>query len=238
MQIEAVPYRPKPRWEANLRDPKSTARSKVSFLDALVEAVADFGLDPLSPRQIEQLACHYAMLCRWNERVNLTRVIDPKQAARRHYAESLYGASFVKGARRVLDVGSGAGFPAIPLAVVKPDIEVTALESNQKKSVFLKEAKDAVGVNNLSVVAARFEEFDCLTYDLLTSRALDSAGQVYPEMIATLDAGRSLMLFCSPELLDSVSGTIPDSVKITVHQIPLTNQRLVVFFEKSITPEI
>src|SRR2546428_777594 len=109
------------------------------FRSALSEALAEFGLASLSLSQLDQLTLHYSMLCSWNQRINLTRIIEPVQAARLHYAESLFGSRFAGDATNLLDVGSGAGFPAIPLAVIQPATHVTALEANQKKSLFLKE---------------------------------------------------------------------------------------------------
>ncbi|HET9529199.1 MAG TPA: RsmG family class I SAM-dependent methyltransferase, partial [Blastocatellia bacterium] len=95
------------------------------FSAALKAAVKSFGLDPLSEKQSALLVKHYSILVQWNRRTNLTRVIAPKDAARLHYAESLYGSRFVADARSILDVGSGAGFPAVPLAVALSNCQVT-----------------------------------------------------------------------------------------------------------------
>lgn len=97
----------------------------------------------LEPAQIEKLWGHYELLRLWNERLNLTSVIELEQAAVRHYAESLFLASLVPpAAHRVADVGSGAGFPGFPLAVALPAAEVLLIESDQRKAAFLREASD------------------------------------------------------------------------------------------------
>ena len=170
------------------------------FKFALDEAISSFEIDSLDEGQKSQLVTHYSMLCRWNQRLNLTRIIAPHEAARLHYAESLFGASFIAGRATLLDIGSGAGFPAIPIAVAKPQVQVTALDANQKKSLFLKEVKDELNLDNLRVVTSRLDEFDWAGQELLTSRALDRAEEVLPSLIDRLKPGQRLMLFCGPDL--------------------------------------
>ena len=170
------------------------------------------------------------MLCRWNQRLNLTRITEPRQAARLHYAESLYGASFIDEASALLDIGSGAGFPAVPLAVARPDVQVTALEANQKKSLFLKEARDELGLGNLNVVTSRLEDFDWAGYELLASRALDRAEAILPSIIERLSAKQRLMLYCGPDLVARLEGRA--RVKIETHPIPTTEARLIAIFSR------
>jgi len=130
------------------------------FRSSLEAAVEKFGLDPLTGPQLDRLVEHYKMVCKWNRHINLTRITKPDQSARLHYAESLFGGHFLGEARTVLDLGSGAGYPAVPLAVLRSDVTITALEASQKKSLFLNEVKDALGLSNFSVARARIEEFD------------------------------------------------------------------------------
>jgi 16S rRNA (guanine527-N7)-methyltransferase len=97
----------------------------------------------LEPTQVEKLWAHFELMRLWNERLNLTSVIELERAAVRHYAESLFLASLVPpSARRIADVGSGAGFPGFPLAVALPDAEVFLIESDRRKAAFLREASD------------------------------------------------------------------------------------------------
>lgn len=200
------------------------------FRSDLETAISSFGIEALTDGQTTQLVKHYSMLCRWNERLNLTRITEPGEAGRLHYAESLFGARFVAGALTLLDIGSGAGFPAIPLAVARPDVQVTALEANQKKSLFLKEAKDELGLANLKVVTARLEEFDWAGYELLTSRALDRAEAIFPSIIERLSAEQRLMLYCGPDLVAELGGQV--NYKIETHPIPHSEARLIVTFSR------
>jgi 16S rRNA (guanine(527)-N(7))-methyltransferase RsmG len=97
----------------------------------------------LEPAQIEQLWAHFELMRLWNVRLNLTSVIELEQAAVRHYAESLFLASLIPpAARKIADVGSGAGFPGFPVAVLLPKAEVFLIESDQRKSAFLRESSD------------------------------------------------------------------------------------------------
>lgn len=204
------------------RGPEDEFRAR---LDA---AIAAFNLEPLRDEQIVQLVKHYALLRRWNERINLTRIIEPGEAAKLHYAESLFGGSFIAGARTILDIGSGAGFPAIPLAVARPETRITALEANQKKSLFLKEVKDELDLKNLEVANARLEEFDWSGYDLLTSRALDRAEEILPTIIERMRSNQRLMLYCARDLIAKLQG-LP-GWRIETHPIPNSGARLIAIF--------
>ncbi len=202
------------------------------FQSELETAISSFGIEPLSPDQTHQLVGHYSMLTRWNRRLNLTRITEPRDAAIHHYAESLFGARFIAGARTLLDIGSGPGFPGIPLAVASPDVEVTALEANQKKSLFLKEAKDELRLVNLKVITARLEEFDWAGYEWLTSRALDRAELALKPVIERLSAKQKLMLYCGPDLVKKLEGL--GRYNIDAHSIPRSEARLIAIF----SPEI
>lgn len=201
-----------------------------TFKSELETAIFSFGIPALTEERTTRLVRHYAMLCRWNQRLNLTRITEPREAARLHYAESLFGASFIAGAQTLLDIGSGAGFPAIPLAVARPDVQVTAIEANQKKSLFLKEAKDELELVNLKVVTARLEEFDWEAYELLTSRALDRAEAVLPTVIERMRMKQRLMLYCGPDLVAKLEGRV--NYKIETHPIPHSEARLIAIFSR------
>jgi 16S rRNA (guanine(527)-N(7))-methyltransferase RsmG len=197
------------------------------FREAIARATADFGIAELTTRQLDQLATHYALLRRWNRRTNLTRIIEPQEAARFHYAESLFGARFVRDKESVLDIGSGPGFPAIPLAVIKREATITALEASQKKSLFLIEAKDALGLGNFKVATRRLEEFDCAGFDLLTSRALDRAEVLLPPVIARITSRQRFMLFCSPDLLEALRRRSDAKMTVETYPIPHSASRFI-----------
>lgn len=99
------------------------------------------GVLALPPGVAEALEVHYEQLLRWNQRINLTGIRDPAEIVVRHYAESLYLAGLLpSGALRLADVGSGAGFPGVPIAAYRPDCTVMLVESVGKKCVFLRQS--------------------------------------------------------------------------------------------------
>jgi 16S rRNA (guanine527-N7)-methyltransferase len=127
----------------------------------------------LNPSQIDQLHNHYELLLRWNQRMNLTTVEPGPEMVVRHYSESLFFAANLPAGRddiSVLDAGSGAGFPGIPMAVLKPQWRVTLIESNQRKAVFLREATRHL--SNVTVLAVRLENVT-VHGDWLVARAVD-----------------------------------------------------------------
>jgi 16S rRNA (guanine527-N7)-methyltransferase len=124
----------------------------------------------LTSDQLILLERHYQLLLRWNQKMNLTRITGIVDAVRYHYCESLYLAqSLPKRSLRIVDIGSGAGFPGIPVAVYRPDCEVHLVESHQRKAVFLDEATR--NLPNTGVLAIRAEEVTG-NYDWLISRAV------------------------------------------------------------------
>ena len=132
------------------------------------------GFVSLNLDQIQALELHYALLLRWNRKMNLTTVTKLPDAALRHYCESLFLAARLS-AGRVVDVGSGAGFPGIPVAIARPDCMVDLVESHQRKAVFLREASRGMG--NVRVAGARAESLrgagEQPTYEWMISRAVD-----------------------------------------------------------------
>jgi 16S rRNA (guanine527-N7)-methyltransferase len=202
------------------------------FESALAAALSAFGIDALTGRQASQLAKHYSMLREWNRRINLTRIIEPGDAARLHYADSLFGGRFIESARTLLDIGSGAGFPAVPLAVLRPDAHVTALEANQKKALFLNEAKDALGLTNFKVAPVRLESFDLTKFDLLMSRALDRAEAILPSVIRRTSAAQRFMLYCAPDLLAKLSERLAPEYAVEPHAAPQSESRFIAIFHR------
>src|ERR1041385_7823165 len=124
----------------------------------------------LSSKQLDQLESHYQLFLCWNKTVNLTRIEDELEVVQLHYCESLFlGLRLPQGPLRVADIGSGAGFPGLPIAVLRPDLNVTLIESHQRKAVFLREA--TTGLSNLRVLAMRAEDSN-ETFDWVVSRAV------------------------------------------------------------------
>ena len=138
------------------------------FKHLLAEEFAPYGV--LSELQLSQLEAHYDSIIRWNARLNLTRIRDLEDSIRFHYCESLFLARFIPtGSYRIVDIGSGAGFPGIPVAILRPECEVSLVESHQRKAVFLRECSRSL--LNVRVISQRAEEVRD-TFDWLVARAV------------------------------------------------------------------
>lgn len=125
----------------------------------------------LSSKQISQLEEHFKLLNHWNKVLNLTRIGGLDEIVQRHYCESLFlGMHLPNGSLKIVDVGSGAGFPGIPVAVLREDCSVSLVESHQRKSVFLREA--ARDLANTHVIAMRAEQVSD-AFDWAISRAVN-----------------------------------------------------------------
>jgi 16S rRNA (guanine527-N7)-methyltransferase len=110
------------------------------FADALRKELPLLEIE-LSDKQVHLLEQHFNLLNRWNKVINLTSIKDIDETVQMHYCESLFlGKCLPQEALKIVDVGSGAGFPGIPIAILRPDCQVTLLESHRRKSVFLREA--------------------------------------------------------------------------------------------------
>lgn len=142
--------------------------STSALLGELVRrAMADFVA--LGDKQVVALEEHYRLLLKWNSSMNLTTVTGVEEAAVRHYAESLFLGLQVSGTS-VVDIGTGPGFPGIPIAILRPDWGVTLVESNKRKSVFLREASR--NLPNVDVVSDRGQAVKG-EFDWIISRAVD-----------------------------------------------------------------
>ncbi|OFW13177.1 MAG: 16S rRNA (guanine(527)-N(7))-methyltransferase RsmG [Acidobacteria bacterium RIFCSPLOWO2_02_FULL_59_13] len=120
--------------------------------------VSGLGL-PLTQAQCNQLATHFSLLLRWNQKINLTAVRRPQQIATRHFEESLFLLKLVSCAPGLLiDVGSGAGFPGLAVKIACPSLSAVLLEPNHKKATFLKEVIRSCGLENVEVRTQRLED--------------------------------------------------------------------------------
>ena len=149
-----------------------------AFEEILAARAAEAGI-PLTAEQIGQFSVYHEMLLDWNTRMNLTALTAPEDVAVKHIIDSLtaYDAALFDGARTLIDVGTGAGLPGIPLAVYAPHLTVTLLDSLNKRVRFLTEVTAAMGLPNVRCIHARAEEAartaeHRAAYDIAVSRAV------------------------------------------------------------------
>ncbi len=141
-----------------------------------MKALLEKHLPELTPLAHEQLLKYYNLLIKANEKVNLTRITEPLEVVEKHYIDSLLALPYIEVGASCIDIGTGAGFPGIPLLIARPDIKLTLLESQSKRIEFLKEVLNALDLN-ASVLHSRAEEAARQPthreqYDIALSRAV------------------------------------------------------------------
>ena len=136
----------------------------------LQSGLKEMGLD-LSGEQQDKLLAYVEMLKKWNKTYNLTALRDESQIISHHLLDSLTLPPYLEGAQTMLDVGSGGGQPGIPAAVCRPDLQITLLDANTKKTSFLQQAAIELELKNVRVVSGRVEAVQGLRADVVTSRA-------------------------------------------------------------------
>ncbi|HFC8501919.1 TPA: 16S rRNA (guanine(527)-N(7))-methyltransferase RsmG [Neisseria oralis] len=136
----------------------------------LQSGLKEMGFD-LSGEQQDKLLAYVEMLKKWNKTYNLTALRDESQIISHHLLDSLTLPPYLEGAQTMLDVGSGGGQPGIPAAVCRPDLQITLLDANTKKTSFLQQAAIELELKNVRVVSGRVEAVQGLRADVITSRA-------------------------------------------------------------------
>lgn len=130
-----------------------------SFQDILAKAVNKYGL-VLTEQQLAHLDSYYRLLIEWNEKMNLTAITEPQEVAVKHMVDSLscYREDIFAAGASLVDVGTGAGFPGLPLKIFRTDIRLTLMDSLNKRLNFLREVVDTLGLQQVEFVHARAEE--------------------------------------------------------------------------------
>ena len=138
---------------------------------------------------------HLELLLKWNSRVNLTSITEPEQILTRHFGESLFAARKLypkpMGSGSLIDLGSGAGFPGIPINIWAPELHVTLIESQQKKATFLREVTRALNLTSLDVANQRAEAL-ALQADTVTLRAVEKFDSTLPIAANLVNTGRQV----------------------------------------------
>lgn len=165
---------------------------------------ADAGLS-LLPAQTEQLSRFIDLLIDWNSKLNLTRIADRDQAEVKHVADALTVLPFLPGAgdpgtsAQVADVGTGGGVPGVPLAIARPDLSFTLIDSTRKKLDAIDAMVSSLGISNVKTLHARVETVQA-RFDLVVCRALASARQIVEWCWPIVKPGGRLVMMKGPRL--------------------------------------
>ncbi len=168
----------------------------------------------LTAAQLARISIHLELLLRWNERMNLTGVRDPDTIVTRHVGESLFAAIALFGAApagspTAIDVGSGAGFPGLPMKIFLPGLRLTLIESSQKKSAFLKEAVRANTLTDVDVFTGRAEQF-ASPAEVVTLRAVERFDRVLPTVARLVERGGRLALLIGAPQVEQAHLLLPE----------------------------
>jgi 16S rRNA (guanine(527)-N(7))-methyltransferase RsmG len=211
------------------REPEEPAAPLPSerFYEILRRKAPDFSVAP-GPRGFTALSVFLAELDRWRRKTNLTGALSADALAE-HALEGLVGSELIANGERVIDIGSGAGFPGLPLAIVRADLSMTLLEPRGKRAAFLRHVVRTLGLKNTIVMEARIEEVGGQTYAVATTRAVGGfSGWIGQSRF--LDA-RGLLLAWTTEA-DEVARELPGFELERSIPVPGSARRQIAAFRK------
>jgi 16S rRNA (guanine527-N7)-methyltransferase len=209
----------------------------------------------LSATQLQHISTYIDLLQHWNARINLTAIRNEEEIVTRHFGESLFAASHlfppypvrypvspvpsvVKSVdvgvdvgvdvaeARIADLGSGAGFPGIPIKLWAPNISLTLIESNHKKATFLRELTRSLTLTNVNIQNARAETLPPSTFDVVTLRAVERFSEALPTAARLLAPTGRLALLIAASQLDKARAALPNLTWDTPIPIPQSRSRL------------
>jgi 16S rRNA (guanine527-N7)-methyltransferase len=218
----------------------------------------------LSSAQLQSISTYIDLLLRWNARINLTAIRNEEEIVTRHFGESLFAArhlfppypvassvspvpSVVKDFDidsasdkrpttydRVADLGSGAGFPGLPIKLWAPDIALTLIESNHKKAAFLRELTRVLTLTDINIQNARAETLPPATFDVVTLRAVERFSNILPTAAALLGPSGRLAILIAVSQLGEAQSTLPDIVWHSPRPIPESRSRILLIGDQLI----
>lgn len=213
---------------------------------------ADFAGFSLSKAQLAQFSAYADLLLEWNCKMNLTAITELFEVATKHFVDSLYGMAFIKEKAKVIDVGTGAGFPGIPLKIARPDISLTLLDSLNKRLTFLDAVTSALSLTGTKTVHSRAEDGAARgkplreQFDISVSRAVSRLNVLAEYCLPYVKVGGMFLAYkggdASEELEEArnaikiLGGAVSDVFTYTIPQTDITHS--IIAIEKvAPTPE-
>jgi 16S rRNA (guanine527-N7)-methyltransferase len=185
-------------------------------------------LASLTDSAVSAIRTYIGLLLKWNAKLNLTAIRDPEEIITRHFGESLFAARqlFPTGDSResVIDLGSGAGFPGLPIKLWSPDIDLTLVESNHRKATFLREVIRALDLRSVVVLTQRAESVSLRT-DLVTFRAVERFERILPVAFGLVKPGGRIALLIGEAQVESAKSMLPGIAWKNSIQIPSSKSR-------------
>ena len=192
----------------------------------------------LTKEQLEAFATYHQLLLDWNQRMNLISRADESRIVTHHFLDSLTPVPHLEWPEgiQLLDLGSGAGFPGVPIKIVRPQVSLTVLDSRRKRILFLKKLVALLGLQSVSIICERAEALRCQEqylgrFDLVTARSVAPLSKLVPLALPFLRRGGKLIVYKGPhESSDQLNLNIP----VTITEIPIQfpKPRTLVMVEK------
>ncbi len=163
------------------------------FKEKMIINVDKLGIT-LSEIQLKQFYNYMNLLIEWNKKINLTAITEPNEIILKHFVDSLTISKYISDGTRVVDVGTGAGFPGIPLKIYRQDIEITLLDSLQKRINFLDEVIKELNLEKIEIIHSRVEDFGKdkryrEKFDIATSRAVANLATLSEYLLPLVKVG-------------------------------------------------
>ena len=182
---------------------------KEEFKKSLIEEANKTDVE-LNDRQLEEFYLYMNLLLEWNEKINLTAITKPEEIILKHFIDSLTICKYIKQEKSLIDVGTGAGFPGIPLKIVNKDIKITLLDSLNKRINFLDEVIEKLNLKNIETKHGRAEEFGKdksyrENYDIATSRAVANLSTLSEYLIPLVKIGGRVISMKGQEVKEEIS---------------------------------
>ena len=189
----------------------------------------------LSAHQLHQVSAYLDRLLRWNARMNLTSVRDPDQIITRHFGESFFAAAQVLGledpaGKSAIDIGSGAGFPGLPIKIFAPSLHMRLIEAQHRKGIFLREVIRDLKLQDCEVVAQRAEvlaQVEPGSADIVTLRAVEHFSEVLPTAAQLTPNKGRVGLLVGREQAHTAATTLPNFEWQPEIQVPLSVSRII-----------
>lgn len=211
------------------------------FKEELAKRAVQFDVR-LSEEQQNQFYQYMKLLLEWNQKMNLTAITEPEEVLTKHFIDSISIAPYMKTTEKVLDIGTGAGFPGIPLKIVLPQNDITLLDSLNKRIHFLEEVIEQLQLEKIEAVHGRAEEF-CKGevregYDIVVSRAVAKLNVLLEYMLPFVKIGGRCICMKSLDIeeeleeankaIEVLGGTIEKVEKITLENTDITRKIVII----------
>ena len=193
----------------------------------LTQLLQPFIRRPLSSGQLDQLHLYLELLMKWNAKISLTAIRAREDIVARHFGESLFAAEHLKleVASTLIDFGSGAGFPGIPIKIFAPELTVTLIESQHKKAAFLREVIRTVKLQNVSVYAGRAQDFPGRS-QIVTMRAVEKFESALPVAVSLFEPGGRLALLIGSSQVETARRSLANVNWEQPTRIPESRERV------------